>query len=568
MASRASQALLWQYSSDCTPLSTTERVTSQAMDVHVRRAARSAADFLIERCFVSDSTGATAVVLDAPAEIQDKGAMCHWQACRAFCKTPREVGHRALSVVHHVYDRALMVPLSRLHYQSLHMVYDEMSERHGEGQAYLDWLTTWFSCCGCSCHDIHLGLRWGIMNFVAQPTLMRSAFICMESLRNGYSVLLRHIGSWLSQVVRFCDWDAAEAAAVYRLLGVTDEDWLGLMTLLQPRWHDGALLVASAVGHRNDLPALLTTVLLKAWTFDKWSDSRWLGLCRSTKTLCLSLLLGIEHCVQFCVRQPHTSAYYISGFEKHCSPQVRLMAGVVAISGGPADEALQVVLADSRTPLLVAELEQELHEGVLAVCSLPAAVWRVMAGVCECTPAVLRTAALSATLTSMSFVLGKLRAARRPPYDLLTGDRRANIRRLAASENPPSNDISWKVWKLMRLDFNEDLILEGLGLLARASWTTTVTEQGHASSSILMRMHKRYGKLMMQDRALLVSASALFRPTDEERLLARAQTALGRCARRVPNRITGRQVLLRDLHSTARAMMFEGCSSALASRPT
>jgi hypothetical protein len=45
-------------------------------------------------------------------------------------------------------------------------------------------------------------------------------------------------------------------------------------------------------------------VLMKSWAFMKWSDTRWVGLTRSSKALCLSLLLGLENYVSFLMKQP------------------------------------------------------------------------------------------------------------------------------------------------------------------------------------------------------------------------------------------------------------------------
>ena len=151
--------------------------------------------------------------------------MCHWQACRNLIKTPREYGHQAVNVVHHVYDRAVLAPLTRLHHQLLYVLFDQAADNQDEGDAYLSWLTTWFSTSGCFAHDCHVGLKWSILSFIADKTVMRSCFISIESLRNGYSVMMRHVGGWLGQVVRYCDWLDVDAESTYKLLGV-QEDWL------------------------------------------------------------------------------------------------------------------------------------------------------------------------------------------------------------------------------------------------------------------------------------------------------------------------------------------------------
>lgn len=105
----------------------------------------------------------------------------------------------------------------------------------------------------------------------------------------------------------------------------------------------------------------------------------------------------------------------------------------------------------------------------------------------------------------------------------------------------------------MKLQYMGELILKGLSLLSRASWTTVTTKQGHAPSSGLMRLHKQYGKLMMQDRAILVSAAAFSGSWPGRRTRWRGLRGGSRATY-----VSGRQVLLRDLHSTAERLKLGG----------
>ena len=234
------------------------------------------------------------------------------------------------------------------------------------------------------------------------------------------------------------------------------------------------------------------------------------------------------------------------------------MACTISTSGFVADQALAAVMKDSRLPLIAADVVSDLRRDVEAVCSTSPCVWRVLAGVAKCSPADLRDSAVSAALTSSGYILGKLRPAQRPPFDLLTGDPAANLERLSKAALPPDNDVSWKIWKLLGLGYNRQHILEGLRLLGRASWTTTVTEQGHSASSKLGKFHKMYGARMMQDRACLANAAALFSTTPEERKLERAKSKLDRLSRCNYNYLTGRQMLLRELHLTADGFKLQG----------
>ena len=69
-------------------------------------------------------------------------------------------------------------------------------------------------------------------------------------------------------------------------------------------------------------------------------------------------------------------------------------------------------------------------------------------------------------------------------------------------EVEPIDQTSWKFWRLLKLGYSRDKLLEGLSVLSRGSWSTSVTEQGHAAASGLLKLHRMYGDRTVQDRAL------------------------------------------------------------------
>jgi hypothetical protein len=189
---------------------------------------------LVERCFIADAHQRQVVVFGPPRELEDKSAITHFLASRQLIQTLAEYGHQSLVVLHHCFDRALAAPLFRLHHKFYWMLYVQVAETQDEGEAYLGWLTTWITGCGCYAHDCHGALRWAIFSFVADARVMRSCFITVESLRNAFSLLTRHLGGWLARVVRYANWEGVDLARTYTIFGVT-EDWLPLMLDVQAR---------------------------------------------------------------------------------------------------------------------------------------------------------------------------------------------------------------------------------------------------------------------------------------------------------------------------------------------
>lgn len=155
-------------------------------------------------------------------------------------------------------------------------------------------------------------------------------------------------------------------------------------------------------------------------------------------------------------------------------------------------------------------------------------------------------------------MLGRLRPAIRPPFDLLQGDRLHNLRVLKEQEDAPGNDVSRKIWRLLRLGYSEEMILQGLELLGRASWTTTLVEQGHSAGSCLMKTHRMYGARTMQDRSCVISMAPLLSNSAAEKRLEMLKHRSHRLARQSPKHITGRQQMFKELHHFADKMRAEG----------
>lgn len=200
MRSRSQEPLQWQCSSDVTPVTTCERFRYRCDEAGstVARCGRSSGEFLVQRCWVADSTGDSVVCMERPLLMADKTAITHWKASRSLMKMPQEYSHDCIAVVHHVYDRALMRPMSRLHLQCARVVYEDQAEsaNHLEGDAHRRWLLTWVSTVGCFAHDIHGGLKWSLLTYTSDKDCMRSMFICIESLRNSFNLLVAHVGGW------------------------------------------------------------------------------------------------------------------------------------------------------------------------------------------------------------------------------------------------------------------------------------------------------------------------------------------------------------------------------------
>ena len=173
VASCESRPLLFQYSCDSTPLSTKERLTSCIDMWKVIRRGRVSSHFLVERAFCSDIQGNTTVVFDEPLQMLDSTAWSHYSAARRLLPLPRELGHQALCITHHVWDRAIQSALER-HHQQLHIALEEhQSTRLSEGETFKMLCTTFNTAVGCCLHDCHNAFKWSIAVYIQDPVVMQ-----------------------------------------------------------------------------------------------------------------------------------------------------------------------------------------------------------------------------------------------------------------------------------------------------------------------------------------------------------------------------------------------------------
>ena len=184
---RRDAALLVQYSADATPLTTFERYGSAIPVWKVFRRAKTSKHF---------SKGECTVLFDAPRDLVDQTQWSHFAAARMLTRSPRELGHEGLLLLHHVFDRGIESSLSR----RLHQLQIALEQHQGaektDGEFFKTWATTWFLSVGCCLHDVHNAFKWSIRTFIEDPVTTKSLWITLESARASYELLARFLGEW------------------------------------------------------------------------------------------------------------------------------------------------------------------------------------------------------------------------------------------------------------------------------------------------------------------------------------------------------------------------------------
>ena len=85
-----------------------------------------------------------------------------------------------------------------------------------------------------------------------------------------------------------------------------------------------------------------------------------------------------------------------------------------------------------------------------------------------------------------------------------------------------------KIWDCLCMGYSKEAIKDALKLLANASWSSTGTEQTHASASVFMKHHREAGMNSLQTRSFVMQVALLVAKTAKAKRFARLQDTLAR----------------------------------------
>lgn len=165
-----------------------------------------------------------------------------------------------------------------------------LENERGARQASARCAKRFYLSSACVSHDNHGGLKRASVDFVHDRKTVRNMFIVVEPLRNSYDHLVTNTRGWLRNVVVFEDWDAPWAGDLWRLCQ-TDPAWSEEIVDLGIRWEGSHLKVAAKFKDSADVYNTIAVVLLQTWQFRAFSDSPWITLGSSRRTLLSSMLL-------------------------------------------------------------------------------------------------------------------------------------------------------------------------------------------------------------------------------------------------------------------------------------
>ena len=153
---------------------------------------------------------------------------------------------------------------------------------------------TWVTFAGCALHDFHNGYKKGMHGYLRDRQFMAGLYGGVASLRDSFSSIITGIGLWLPTVVSFSDsaWAQEEQYRFYNLFGLTPPIVEALMAL-QLRYDGTHLCIAARFRDHPESAQLVTTLLLALWQFREWTDSRWLSMGKTSRTMAIAMSTGL-----------------------------------------------------------------------------------------------------------------------------------------------------------------------------------------------------------------------------------------------------------------------------------
>ena len=297
---------------------------------------------------------------------------------------------------------------------------------------------------------------------------------------------------------------------------------------------------------------------MTVWRFQKITESRWLTVGTSARAVVAAHLTGIEGLVQYIIRIPHASKFYLNGFLRLKSSRKEFL--VVAAVASRVAEVFQIeLMKDNRIARNHDDLWHALAQEVRRIVDLSPHTFSVLGSVCGLSGADVADRVIAAAHVSWSFLHRRVLAvAEALPWSLVRGDIAENLRGLAA-EDMPEEPVSAQLWKLMRRSFNLRQLVGTVELLGEVGWTSLPAEQQHASLALLHKWHPEYGPRSLIARALMLQIMKLLpAATKAEKEKAAILRRMDKVMRAQPDRCSGMHMIVKSMISICKARKEDG----------
>ena len=349
----------------------------------------------------------TKVLLSEPTPLtHGKTADAQITASRANWYTLRQLGHCGCAVEHYCWDRASIEALDR-ETRKWHLQQVPPTQLPAHISPDIAKQTEFAVVTACALHDSQNAFRWAMWNSFTDKELVRDIYIAIESLRRSADVLQSHLYEWIGEKVqvrddRGDDW-VQQRRALWLELGIDIETADLLAADLQLWWEadSQALCVLRGAYADGDLWEAIASGLMSVWRFARFTESRWLTVGSSCRSLVAGILTGIESLVHFIYKNPRASKFYLNGFGRLRQSRKEFL--VVASIVGRVAEAFQYeLMKDSRVAKVYDTLWMAAAKEMKWVVDLSASTYALLGSLCGITGNVLADRCISGAHISMN----------------------------------------------------------------------------------------------------------------------------------------------------------------------
>ena len=331
-----------------------------------------------------------------------------------------------------MFDRALWSALTRLTRQR-HALYhkvcaDHGSESEGAHRELFDWCVT----TACANHDCQNALKWALKGAAGESPegVLKALHVSIAAVRNGLDLLHGTLPTFVRGSLHFVPerLDAQKPLFNFWVTLGFEPSIAELCADLQIMWNNDNLEVSDV--HREDtgLFEKICHIMMNACRFWSFTDSRWLTVGDSCRSLVGCLSLGLSRWVQITRDDTKNSDCYLHGFA-FLDTASRRYAVIAAMIAPVCDSLLLELFEDDRVAQRVEILEDALGSEIEWLSSVHPLLWERMCAVCDnSAPCALRTQCLAASSSIAAFCMMRfLGKAREYPWKLLQGDISASI---------------------------------------------------------------------------------------------------------------------------------------------
>ena len=295
----ASEHILCQYSSDCTPAVIKKTQRASRGNTKINRSLQSSEEFLVQHMIWSSFQDGQQLFhrfyhVD-PIALRHGKTMPALLACATEFPMIQSCpsGFSQIRIRHQVYDRGVSSGLI----SGLSGFWN--SECTGSGPSESTMATEvadspweWHTQTFCVAHDCHNALKWGHFQAFGDTALMGNVWAGIAAYKfcSGYCIDQMH--AWFGDVLveRNPDElpDPDTSSVLWTLLGAPADV---LETLAHTRlvWQSGQQHVSKDFLETDDWMSVLSSCLVSLWQFESFSTSRWL----SAGSSCRCMLRGL-----------------------------------------------------------------------------------------------------------------------------------------------------------------------------------------------------------------------------------------------------------------------------------